>query len=245
MNQVHKENLTHVENANPGRQGLDIEIFGMEGVPAEIVEQHNAQVTQAHFAEAQERARLTGNPMAGMFGNEQSVPNKRPKVNETLEEIETRANQYREDRKNGVLPTPKEVTNPVRTKYNLISTPSPELTHAQTPPVAQPAHPAPPYGAPGYPPQGFPGQPAPFANGGALPPRPGMGAFPPGQDPSAVSNSIDDLIGEVTKETTPAEKKEEKKSKKDKNMKLIYFDENTSPEEKMAALPRFVEFMRT
>ena len=50
MNQVHKENLTHVENANPGRQGLDIEIFGMEGVPAEIIDQHNQQVTQAHFA---------------------------------------------------------------------------------------------------------------------------------------------------------------------------------------------------
>jgi hypothetical protein len=41
MNQVHKENLTHVENANPGRQGLEIEIFGMEGVPAEIIDQHN------------------------------------------------------------------------------------------------------------------------------------------------------------------------------------------------------------
>lgn len=41
------------------------------------------------------------------------------------------------------------------------------------------------------------------------------------------------------------EKKEEKKSKKDKNMKLIFFDENTSPEEKMAALPRFAEFARS
>ena len=58
MTQVHKENLTHVENAIGGRQGLDIEIFGMEGVPAEIVDSHNQQVTQKHFAEEAERARL-------------------------------------------------------------------------------------------------------------------------------------------------------------------------------------------
>ena len=50
MTQVHKENLTHVENAIGGRQGLDIEIFGMEGVPADIVDAHNQQVTQKHFS---------------------------------------------------------------------------------------------------------------------------------------------------------------------------------------------------
>lgn len=39
--------------------------------------------------------------------------------------------------------------------------------------------------------------------------------------------------------------KEDKKAKKDKNMRLIYNDENISPEEKMALLPRFAEFMKT
>jgi hypothetical protein len=94
-------------------------------------------------------------------------------------------------------------------------------------------------------PGSIPGQP------GALPPRPGFGAPPPGafppqngSDQNAISASLDDLIGEVTKEAAP-EKKEEKKSKKDKNMKLIFFDESTSPEEKMAALPRFAEFARS
>ena len=118
MNQVHKENLTHVENANPGRQGLEIEIFGMEGVPAEIIDQHTQQVTQAHFAVVQERARMTGNPVRGMFGNDGALVNKRPKVTESLDEIEQRAAKYREDRKNGVLPMPVEVkaieANPVR-----------------------------------------------------------------------------------------------------------------------------------
>jgi hypothetical protein len=117
MNQVHKENLTHVENANPGRQGLEIEIFGMEGVPAEIIDQHNQQVTQAHFAEEQERARVTGNPVRGLYANGAAPEQKRARVNESLEEIEQRAAKYREDRKNGVLPLPaavKEiVSNPV------------------------------------------------------------------------------------------------------------------------------------
>ena len=116
MNQVHKENLTHVENANPGRQGLDIEIFGMEGVPAEIIDQHNQQVTQAHFAEEEERARITGNPIRGLYANGQAPLNKRSRVVESLEEIEERAAKYRTDRKNGVLPVQvvDVVANPVR-----------------------------------------------------------------------------------------------------------------------------------
>jgi hypothetical protein len=115
MNQVHKENLTHVENAIGGRQGLDIEIFGMEGVPAEIVDQHNQQVTQKHFAEEAERARLTGNPVRGLYANGQAPPNKRKRVNESLDEIEERANKFRHDRQNGILPAPVEVVqaNPV------------------------------------------------------------------------------------------------------------------------------------
>lgn len=106
MNQVHKENLTHVENAIGGRQGLDIEIFGMEGVPADMVDQHNQQVTQKHFAEEAERARLTGNPVRGQYANGQALPSKRKKVNESLDEIEERANKYRHDRQNGILPAP-------------------------------------------------------------------------------------------------------------------------------------------
>lgn len=208
MNQVHKENLTHVENANPGRQGLEIEIFGMEGVPAEIIDQHNQEVTQAHFAAEAERARVTGNPVRGAYANGDAVPNKRPKVTETLEEIEARAAKYREDRKNGVLPAPtvKEIAN------------------QPTPPQIQP-----PYGAPAYPPQ----QPY-IPNGGAIPPRPAV---------DAIQSSIDDLIAGVQKEV-PADKKEDKKSKKDKNMRLIYNDDHLSPEEKMALLPKYAEFVR-
>ncbi|XPS81519.1 hypothetical protein M3J09_013450 [Ascochyta lentis] len=237
MNQVHKENLTHVENAIGGRQGLDIEIFGMEGVPAEVLDQHNQHVTQKHFAEEEERARLTGNPVRGQYANGQALPNKRKKVNESLDEIEERANKFRHDRQNGILPAPPVEPAPTN----------------PTPPAAFP-------GAPAYPPQALPPQPFP-TNGAiparpgsipgqpaALPPRPGFGAPPAfaqnGSDPAAIHASVDDLIGSVANEAPAGDKKEDKKSKKNANIKLIFFDDSTSPEEKMARLPRFAEFAR-
>ena len=52
-------------------------------------------------------------------------------------------------------------------------------------------------------------------------------------------DAIDDLIKDV------AEPHTEKKSKKDKNIKLVFYDESVSPEEKMARLSRYADFMRT
>lgn len=122
MNQVHKENLTHVENAIPGRQGLDIEIFGMEGVPADIIDTHNQAVTQEHFAAEAERQRLTGNPARGAL-NGSAPPNKRARVHESVEEIEKMASKWRQDRRNGVIPPPaveppKAVCHPPTERLN-------------------------------------------------------------------------------------------------------------------------------
>ena len=65
MTQVHKETLTIIENALPNRSNLDVEIFGMEGIPTEIVSNHNQRVlTQFAQAEAERRA-ATGNPAPG------------------------------------------------------------------------------------------------------------------------------------------------------------------------------------
>jgi len=76
MNQVHKENLTAIENALPNRAGLDVEIFGMEGIPEDIVQQHNQRVlTNYHQAEAERRA-ATGNVTPGAASNN---PVKKPK----------------------------------------------------------------------------------------------------------------------------------------------------------------------
>lgn len=69
MNQVHKEQLTSIENALPNRASLDVEIFGMEGIPEEVVALHNQRVlTQYHQAEAERRA-ATGNPTSGAANN--------------------------------------------------------------------------------------------------------------------------------------------------------------------------------
>lgn len=57
MNQVHKENLSQVENALPNRQGLEVEIFGMEGIPQDILDQHRNRILQ-NFQQAQKTGRL-------------------------------------------------------------------------------------------------------------------------------------------------------------------------------------------
>jgi hypothetical protein len=44
MNQVHKETLTSVDNSLPNRQGLEVEIFGMEGIPEDVVQAHNQRM---------------------------------------------------------------------------------------------------------------------------------------------------------------------------------------------------------
>ena len=104
MTQVHKEQLNQVENAIAGRGGLDIEIFGMEGVPTEIIDQNNQQVTAQHFADERARQQATGNPTQGSGTN--GTSQKKAKRNESLDEILQRAEKFRVDRANGVLPLP-------------------------------------------------------------------------------------------------------------------------------------------
>ena len=102
MNQVHKETLTQVENALPNRQGLDVEIFGMEGVPGDVLEQHRARVLQNYYA-AQERRRIeTGNPVGGQGG----MRKRKELVYETDEELLKRFEHWRDLKRRGELPDP-------------------------------------------------------------------------------------------------------------------------------------------
>lgn len=79
MSQVHKEQLSAVENALPNRSGLDVEIFGMEGVPEDVLQGHNSRViTQYQQAEA-ERQAVTGNPPPGATSSGPQ-PAKKPKL---------------------------------------------------------------------------------------------------------------------------------------------------------------------
>ena len=69
MTQVHKESLGAIENALPNRSGLDVEIFGMEGIPEDITTTHNQRVI-GQFAQAEaERRAATGNTGAGAAGS--------------------------------------------------------------------------------------------------------------------------------------------------------------------------------
>jgi len=95
MNQVHKETLTSVDNSLPNRQGLEVEIFGMEGIPEDVVQAHNQRmllprishkktllillgiITGFYQAEAERRA-ATGNPGPGNNSNQVGAP-KKPK----------------------------------------------------------------------------------------------------------------------------------------------------------------------
>ena len=57
MSQVHKEQLTAVDNALSNRSGLEVEIFGMEGVPEDVIQSHNQRViAQFQQSEAERQA---------------------------------------------------------------------------------------------------------------------------------------------------------------------------------------------
>jgi hypothetical protein len=91
MNQVHKESLSHVENALPNRQGLEVEIFGMEGIPEDVVQQHNQRIIQNFYQAQADRYAATGNPPPGQS---EKRPAKKIKV-ETADEIKKRLAEHR------------------------------------------------------------------------------------------------------------------------------------------------------
>lgn len=187
MNQVHKENLTSVENALPNRQGLDIEIFGMEGVPDDIVQQHNQRIIQNFYTAQAERQAATGNPPRGQSGGQ--GPAKKIKY-ETPEELKKRLAEHRAKvaaqkaaGANGVPPAAAPIEgqspaqnvsfHPVAPGQHQHTRVSHTLCKQASPfPPPQPGYP---YAAPG-----IPGAP-PYPATQTYPPT--AGAFPPGASP--------------------------------------------------------------
>ncbi|MCJ1295435.1 hypothetical protein MMC34_006998 [Xylographa carneopallida] len=91
MTQVHKETLTTIENALPNRSNLDVEIFGMEGIPDDVVSSHNQRVL-SQFAQAEaERRAATGNPGPGGVG---AGAVKKPKIEE-ISDIKKRLAEHK------------------------------------------------------------------------------------------------------------------------------------------------------
>ncbi|KAL2826794.1 hypothetical protein BDW59DRAFT_60644 [Aspergillus cavernicola] len=93
MSQVHKEQLTAVDNALSNRSGLDVEIFGMEGVPDDVTQSHNQRViTQFQQAET-ERQAMTGNPPSGV-STSSGQPAKKPKL-ENISDLKKRLAEHK------------------------------------------------------------------------------------------------------------------------------------------------------
>lgn len=92
MNQVHKESLDKVENALPNRDGLDIEIFGMEGVPEDMLAQHRTRIITNYYEAQEARRAATGNPPPGQSGGQ--GPAKKIKI-ETPDEIKKRLAEHK------------------------------------------------------------------------------------------------------------------------------------------------------
>ncbi|PPR01752.1 hypothetical protein CVT24_001815 [Panaeolus cyanescens] len=170
IQQVHKlepENLPRIENALPGRDGYEVEIFGMEGIPAPDV------------ADYKRRKEIELGLTAGSISQ---PPPKRAKIeNRPLSEEELRR-QLEEHKALMGLNNPDNAGTPAGES----STSTPSVFGAAqayiSPPI--PATPTPPIGVP---PPGFfpPGMPPPGAFPGAPPPFPPPfpGAFPPGPPP--------------------------------------------------------------
>lgn len=95
MNQVHKETLSHVENALANRQGLDVEIFGMEGVPEDVKKQHEERIVKNYFDAQRERFEATGNPPPG-----EGRPTKKIRI-ESPEELKKRFAEFRANKAAG------------------------------------------------------------------------------------------------------------------------------------------------
>lgn len=213
MNQVHKETLNSVENALPNRQGLDIEIFGMEGVPEDILQQHHQRIITNFYTAQAERHAATGNPPPGQSGGQ--GPAKKIKI-ESSDEIKKRLAEHRAKVAaqkaagvNGAVASapadgqsPAQGTSPFPPPQAGFSYPpagvpgAPPFPPAHAYPPAYPPGPSPPPGAPSAfnlparPPSGAPAA-------VALPQRPpyyynGAGAPPPGFPGN--SSTVDELV---------------------------------------------------
>lgn len=90
--QTHKETLTLIENALPTRGRPDIEIFGIHGIPEDIQQAHNQNVTREFYANEATRRAHTGNVNPGTA--QQNGPSKKPKL-ETPEEIKRRLAEHK------------------------------------------------------------------------------------------------------------------------------------------------------
>ncbi|EKM83970.1 hypothetical protein AGABI1DRAFT_110572 [Agaricus bisporus var. burnettii JB137-S8] len=180
IQQVHKlepDNLPRIENALPGRDGYEVEIFGMEGIPAPDV------------ADYKRRKEIELGLAAGSISQPQA---KRPKIeNRPMSEEELKAQLEAHKALMGLNNPEPSTTSTPETPSGAVVYGAPSQTYAAPPVPMPPPHgvtPPVPFPAGASPPPGMPGQPPhfpPFAPGMPPgPPPPGF-PFPPGFPPGA------------------------------------------------------------
>jgi hypothetical protein len=181
----------------------------MEGIPDDIIAAHNQRVLQQFYEAQAERRAKSGNLAPGEPAKRRRI------VIETPEDLLKRFNEWKV-RKSDPNWNPMQdiqvIPQPVQQPYQ---PQIPVQTYAQ-PPI-QPAYPGAPQG---------------------LPQRPVFGQ-PPAAQYGALPGPIDDLIASVSSAPAPDQEKKPAKKEKDKNSRLVYSDNDISPEEKMAALSRY------
>lgn len=166
IQQVHKlepENLPHIENALPGRDGYEVEIFGMEGIPAPDVADYKRR----------KEIELGLNP--GTITQPQA---KRPKIeNRVYTQEELRIQLEAHKALMGAVDNPPPVAPD--------SSSGPVVNAAPQTYAAPPSQISPPPGSapPGMPPVLPGGVPPPMPGQPAFPPFPGAAGFPPGPPP--------------------------------------------------------------
>ncbi|CAG7923726.1 unnamed protein product [Penicillium olsonii] len=137
LSQVHKEQLTEVDNALPNRMGLEVEIFGMEGIPDEVLKAHQQRVATQFQQEELERQAVTGNPPAGSTASGQ--PAKKPKV-ETTSDLKKRLAEHKAKRAAQAL---GGVSSGDVTPAGASQTPTGAVSSAQSTPTPTPGFPQP------------------------------------------------------------------------------------------------------
>ncbi|KAI0293578.1 hypothetical protein BC826DRAFT_1091825 [Russula brevipes] len=170
IQQVHKlepENLPRIENALPGRDGYEVEIFGMEGIPVPDV------------ADYKRRKEIELGLSAGSISQPQA---KRPKTeNRQLSEDELRAQLEAHKALMGAHEAPVPASTDTNQSAVYAATPQTYVTPpAPAPPASVPPLPVVPSGAP----PAFPGiPPPPGVFPGAPPFLPTLPGMPPGPPP--------------------------------------------------------------
>lgn len=135
MHQVHKDTLTHIANAIEGRQNVEPEIFGMMGIPDEILDAHKQRILNEFFKVEAERRAITGNPPPGQNSGQPAA--KKRKV-ETKEELKARLAEFRANKgANGAQRKAGEEA--IKEGNPPASSEAPAQTSTQTPAAPAPA----------------------------------------------------------------------------------------------------------